>query len=241
MIKHFVSAAALTTALIGWGPTAIAKVQISIDLTTQRMHVTSTSGSYTWKVSTGRGKYHTPLGTYRPTVMRRMHYSRKYDNAPMPYSIFFRGGYAIHGTKAVRALGRPASHGCIRLSTRNAAKLYAMVKREGASIRITGSRAAFYANYRKNKARYAQTKRNRKLRRARNAPGLYMKPRKYTNRRYAIVRRHRPVQQPRANMPVERFAAPRGFIVVNSRHAPLFYAQQRNYNRSGAIYFHSPR
>ena len=67
------------------------------------------------------------------------YYSKKYHNSPMPYSIFFRGGYAIHGTGAVGALGRPASHGCIRLHTSNAAKLFAMVQREGASINISGS------------------------------------------------------------------------------------------------------
>jgi lipoprotein-anchoring transpeptidase ErfK/SrfK len=67
-----------------------------------------------------------------------MHYSKKYDNAPMPHSIFFRGGYAIHGTYATGALGRPVSHGCVRLSPAHAAQLYDMVKREGARISISG-------------------------------------------------------------------------------------------------------
>jgi lipoprotein-anchoring transpeptidase ErfK/SrfK len=60
-----------------------------------------------------------------------MHYSRKYDNSPMPHSIFFLGGYAIHATNYVKYLGRPASHGCIRLHPRNAAKLYALVQKHG--------------------------------------------------------------------------------------------------------------
>jgi hypothetical protein len=80
----------------------------------------------------------TPRGTYRPQSLRRMHYSSKYNNAPMPHSIFFHKGWAIHGTSAVGALGRPASHGCIRLAPGNAAKLFNMVQRQGAVIAING-------------------------------------------------------------------------------------------------------
>ena len=86
----------------------------------------------TWKVSTARSGYHTPRGTYRPTRMHTMWHSRKYDMSPMPYSIFFRGGYAIHGTGSVKALGRPASHGCVRLHPANARELFSMVKQVGA-------------------------------------------------------------------------------------------------------------
>jgi hypothetical protein len=68
-----------------------------------------------------------------------MHYSHKYHMSPMPYSIFFAGGYAIHGTYSVAQLGRPASHGCIRLSPANAAQLFGMVKAEGAAISISGT------------------------------------------------------------------------------------------------------
>lgn len=86
---------------------------------------------YVWPVSTGRMGYRTPAGRYRPTMLSRMHYSRRYDNAPMPYAIFFRGGYAIHGTYAVSRLGRQASHGCIRLHTANARELFRMVQDYG--------------------------------------------------------------------------------------------------------------
>ena len=117
-----------------------AKVTAKIDISSQRMHVYQNGRRiYSWKVSTGRGRYRTPTGNYRPTVMRRMHYSSKYNNSPMPFSIFFRGGYAIHGTNHISRLGRPASHGCVRLHPRNAATLYRLVKRAGArntSIRI---------------------------------------------------------------------------------------------------------
>ncbi|TIU35663.1 MAG: L,D-transpeptidase, partial [Mesorhizobium sp.] len=86
---------------------------------------------YRWSVSTARPGYFTPRGSYRPQWTARMWYSRKYDNSPMPYSVFFHGGYAIHGTGAVRHLGRPASHGCVRLHPANAATFYAMVKEAG--------------------------------------------------------------------------------------------------------------
>lgn len=118
---------------------ASARVQVSIDLTHQRMTVNSSTGSYVWPISSARSGFSTPRGSYAPTSLERMHYSRKYHMSPMPYSIFFRGGYAIHGTYATGALGQPASHGCVRLAPGNAAALYAMVQREGASISISGS------------------------------------------------------------------------------------------------------
>lgn len=144
---RLLTAAALAAAVLTSASFAEARVNVTIDLSSQRMHVTSSSGSYSWKVSTGVGKYTTPRGSFRPYLLKRMHYSRKYDNAPMPYSIFFRGGYAIHATNSVSRLGTPASHGCIRLAPGNAAMLYSMVKKEGASISIVGSRDAYYAKY----------------------------------------------------------------------------------------------
>lgn len=88
-----------------------------------------------WPVSTARRGYYTPTGNFRPYSYQPMHYSKKYDNAPMPHSIFFSGGYAIHATPHVYSLGRPASHGCVRLSPKNASILYEMTK--GASTTIT--------------------------------------------------------------------------------------------------------
>jgi len=123
-----------------WATPAAAVVQIDIDLSKQRMVVSDKRGAkHVWPISSGRRGYVTPRGHFRPTALKRMHYSRKYDNAPMPYSIFFRGGYAIHGTNAVGLLGRPASHGCVRLAPGAAARLFSMVRRDGARIRIVGS------------------------------------------------------------------------------------------------------
>ena len=111
---------------------ASAKVDVSVDLSAQMMTVMVNGGHYaTWRVSTGVKGFRTPLGRYRPRTLKRMHYSTQYNNTPMPHSIFFRAGFAIHGTEHVKELGRPASHGCIRLSLRNAAKLYGLVRAYG--------------------------------------------------------------------------------------------------------------
>ena len=120
-------------------PKPPAQVEITIDVSSQSMAVDVNGWRYgRWKVSTAGEGYHTPRGTWRPFLLKEMHYSRKYDNAPMPHSIFFLGGYAIHATYSTRLLGRPASHGCIRLHPRNAAKLYALVQKHGMkATRIT--------------------------------------------------------------------------------------------------------
>jgi lipoprotein-anchoring transpeptidase ErfK/SrfK len=117
---------------------AQAAVRVHIDISSQTMSVSVNGGHYAhWRVSTARAGYWTPRGSYRVRRMARMHYSRKYDNSPMPHSLFFKGGYAIHGTGYVRSLGRPASHGCIRLAPGNAARLFQLVRQYGAgSTRI---------------------------------------------------------------------------------------------------------
>jgi lipoprotein-anchoring transpeptidase ErfK/SrfK len=107
-------------------------VVISVNLTKQSMSVSENGRQlYTWPVSSGRSGYDTPTGTFRPQWMAKMWHSRKYDDAPMPNSIFFTGGFAIHATAAYSQLGRPASHGCIRLSPTNAATLFKMVQKHG--------------------------------------------------------------------------------------------------------------
>ena len=112
---------------------AEAAVVAKIDISSQTMNVYVNGAlAHSWKVSTARGGYRTPTGTYRPTTMKRMHYSTKYHGSPMPYSIFFRGGYAIHGTGYIKNLGQPASHGCVRLHPSNAAALYSLVQSHGA-------------------------------------------------------------------------------------------------------------
>jgi hypothetical protein len=119
---------------------AVAHVEINVDLGSQTMTVHSGAGeTYVWPISSGKAGHATPNGVFRPKAMYVMVHSAKYNNAPMPHSIFFYGQYAIHGTNAVGNLGRPASHGCVRISPANAAMLFAMVQKQGAEIRIVGS------------------------------------------------------------------------------------------------------
>ena len=119
--------------------TSPAEVEIFVDISNQTMTVDVDGWTYgRWKVSTARDGYYTPRGSWRPFMLKKMHYSRKYDNSPMPNSIFFLGGYAIHATYYINQLGRPASHGCIRLHPQNAAKLYSLVQKHGlGATRIT--------------------------------------------------------------------------------------------------------
>ncbi|GGC92569.1 L,D-transpeptidase [Chelatococcus reniformis] len=136
---------------------ASAGVTVNVNLSSQRMTV-SVDGQprYNWAISSARAGYVTPNGVYRPQRLEKYWYSRKYGGA-MPHAVFFRGGYAIHGTTAVRALGNPASHGCIRLHPANAATLYSLVRSEGGTrIVITGSRPGTAYAARKAKHRVAK-------------------------------------------------------------------------------------
>ena len=112
---------------------ASADVLVTVDKAAQRMTVAvDGQDRYSWPVSTGVADHDTPSGSFQPSRMDRDHFSREWDDAPMPYAIFFTDmGHAIHGTGHVAALGRPASHGCVRLSRPHAAELFALVKAEG--------------------------------------------------------------------------------------------------------------
>lgn len=123
----------MTLFVLGFAP-AEAGVTVHIDKSSQRMTVAVDGRpTYAWPVSTGRRPYITPNGRFRPQMMMRSYFSRKYYGSPMPYSIFFHYGYAIHGTNAISRLGGPASHGCVRLHPSNAATLFALVQRAGAA------------------------------------------------------------------------------------------------------------
>jgi lipoprotein-anchoring transpeptidase ErfK/SrfK len=121
-----------------------AEVLVYIDKTSQQMTV-SLDGSeiYRWPVSTGRPGYETPSGTYTATSMNEIWYSKEYDNSPMPHAVFFmKDGHAIHGTFEVKNLGKPVSHGCVRISPENAAILYGLVQENGlenTKVVLTGS------------------------------------------------------------------------------------------------------
>lgn len=134
-------------AVLALGQAARADILIQVDKTTQRMTVTVDGRPrYVWPVSTGRRGYDTPNGTFTPFRMDRTHHSEEWDNAPMPYSIFFTTtGDAVHGTLEEKGLGRAVSHGCVRLSVKNASTLWDLVKREtmwSTVVQITGTAPA---------------------------------------------------------------------------------------------------
>jgi hypothetical protein len=108
-------------------------VLINIDKTKQEMTVfVDGAERFSWPVSTGVRGYSTPSGSYTASSMNEMWYSKEWDDAPMPHAVFFtKDGHAIHGTNEVKRLGKPASHGCVRLSPKNAATLYTLVAKNG--------------------------------------------------------------------------------------------------------------
>jgi hypothetical protein len=139
---------------------AHADLVIHIEKSTQQMTVTvDGQPRYVWPVSTGVAKYDTPNGEFKPFRMEKDHFSKEWDDAPMPYSIFFtKQGHAIHGTNHT-SIGRPASHGCVRLSVAHAARLWDLVKAEGMSntkVVLTGEipGADLIARNRKNERQY---------------------------------------------------------------------------------------
>jgi len=116
--------------------TGTPSVTATISVSQQRMtlNVVDRDGkaqTFVWKVSTGKSGFETPTGAYKPTWLSIDHKSKTYNDAPMPFAVFFHKGYAIHATDAVARLGNPASHGCIRLATDNAAKFFELVDTYG--------------------------------------------------------------------------------------------------------------
>ncbi|WP_295559170.1 L,D-transpeptidase [uncultured Hyphomicrobium sp.] len=130
-------ALAVASALVPQAASAEVVARISKSGQTMDVYVHGTH-YYSWPVSTGRGRYATPSGSFRPKRLERRWYSTKYNYAPMHYAVFYSGGYAIHATSEVDRLGRPASHGCVRLAPSHAATFYSLVRSHGAQrTRIT--------------------------------------------------------------------------------------------------------
>jgi hypothetical protein len=144
---------------------AQAKVAITVDKDNQQMTVAIDGVErYRWPVSTGIPSYETPNGSFRTFRMEEDHYSKEFDDAPMPHSIFFtKIGHAIHGTDSVSRLGSPASHGCVRLSRANAATLYALVQEQGVlntTVTLTGSSQVALARNPRGRANTAVARRD---------------------------------------------------------------------------------
>src|ERR1700751_3598089 len=149
---------AVTTLMLFSIPAAQAKVSITIDKDAQLMTVAVDGVErYHWPVSSGIPSRETPNDSFRAFRMEEDHFSKEFDDAPMPHSIFFtKAGHAIHGTDSVGRLGTPASHGCVRLSRANASTLYALVQEQGVlntTVTLTGSaQVALMRNPRRNNA-----------------------------------------------------------------------------------------
>ena len=154
-MSRFIVAAAIAAVMSGLAP-AQAGIVVTVDKSAQRLTVAVDGATrFEWPVSTARIGYRTPNGNYRPQWLARKWFSRKYDWSPMPYSIFFNEGYAIHGSYEISHLGRPASHGCIRLHPKNAAVLFALVQDNmtDTQIVVTGEGAAQAARQLRDKMR----------------------------------------------------------------------------------------
>ena len=124
------------------------QIDVLVDKVSQHM-IVKVDGvtSYDWLVSTGGQGYDTPSGNYHIFRMDKVHFSKEWDDAPMPNSMFFTGiGHAIHGSYHVKSLGRPASHGCVRLQPENAAILFDLIEKAGFknnSVSIRGQAGLF--------------------------------------------------------------------------------------------------
>lgn len=132
--------AALMVALLSAFPaTARAdRIVARVSIGMQTMHVYRDGQLlHEWPVSTARAGKITPIGSWTAQWLSRNHRSSRYNNAPMPFSIFYHGHYAIHGTDQISRLGRPASAGCVRLHPDHARLLFTMVQEEGtANMRV---------------------------------------------------------------------------------------------------------
>lgn len=125
-------ALALTMTVFHSGAALAERIEVRVSISQQKMIVYHEGRKlYEWPVSTAKSGSVTPSGIYKPEFLSKNHRSRRYNNAPMPFAIFYDGNYAIHGTNHLKKLGRPASHGCVRLHPDNARILFAMVRAEG--------------------------------------------------------------------------------------------------------------
>ena len=146
MKKIFAAIAIATAAFVGFATPSQAgllsafqpkaKIVATISISEQKMFLAVTDNrgetqKYVWDVSTGATGFDTPTGKYTPTWLSKNHKSKQYEDAPMPFAVFFKEGIAVHGTQAIGQLGKPASHGCVRLAPENAAVFYDLVETYG--------------------------------------------------------------------------------------------------------------
>jgi hypothetical protein len=232
---------------------AQAKIAITVDKDAQLMTVTVDGVErYHWPVSTGNPSHETPNGSFRTFRMEEDHYSKEFDDAPMPHSIFFtKVGHAIHGTDSEGKLGAPVSHGCVRLSRANASTLYALVEKDGVlntTVTLTGSSQVALARNPRSRANTAIARRDQDSQYGAPGDPTVLTPQRVMPGQYAPQ-----VQRPDdgyiyptdGNSDVARYPAPRGSRRLydaqttpqqqyydNRGYAPQ-YAPQPNYQPRG--------
>lgn len=131
-MNRAVTLAALFAFLTIIYPDARADVLAHVDLSEQRLHLyVDGEKKDTWKISGGKKPGWTHTGTFRPQFLSRNHRSRLFRGAPMPYAVFYDSHWAVHGTTAIKRLGKPASHGCVRLHPKHAAIFFNLVAKQG--------------------------------------------------------------------------------------------------------------
>jgi hypothetical protein len=216
---------------------AQANVSITVDKNAQQMTVAVDGVErYHWPVSTGIPSYETPNGSFRTFRMEEDHFSKEFDDAPMPHSIFFtKIGHAIHGTDSVSRLGSPASHGCVRLSRAHAATLYDLVQREGVlktTVTLTGSSQIALARNPRNRANTAVAARD---------PAEQYAPR-YNAAGNPVVLTPQQQADPNYIYPADGssngvYPAPRGRSLYDTQ----VYQQPQYYDRSGYARQYAPQ
>jgi lipoprotein-anchoring transpeptidase ErfK/SrfK len=206
-------------------PTLTAK----IDLAKQTMVVTEDGDvKYSWPISSGAEEFPTPRGTFHPQWVAKMWYSRKYDNAPMPNAVFISGGVAIHATQHVGSLGRPASHGCIRLAPGNAKTFYNLVAKHGLKL----TRVSIYGTPKwRSPAVASRDAPSRKYAARQDNSSWYSAPRQYRS-----VSAYDPGFMQRQYRQVYR-QVPRGYYYADA--PPRVYYQRRNNDR--IVYVQRPQ
>jgi L,D-transpeptidase catalytic domain len=223
-----VSAAALAVS----NTSALAAVEINIDKSAQVLTVAVDGQSkYRWPISSGVPAHETPNGTFRAFRMEADHYSKEWDDAPMPHSIFFtKLGHAIHGTDSVSRLGSPASHGCVRLSRANAATLYALVQKEGVlntTVTLTGSSQVAIA-----RARQRNDQMIARNDSAQRAP-MHLTPQATASQSDGYVDQQQSVQAYRPAYPGQSFGMQQSY----SSSDDYYYAQQQAYPVRRGFYY----
>ena len=230
------------------GSAAEAKINITVDKDSQTMTVVQDGvEKYRWPVSSGLPSYETPNGNFQTFRMEEDHFSKEFDDAPMPNAIFFtKKGHAIHGTDSVNRLGSPASHGCVRLSRDNAATLFAMVKADGVlntTVNLTGSsQVALARNPRGTKTAAAPARREvATATPSYDADGNPMEiaPQVVPNNRRIVRQAPQPGTEDRYIYPADgndgrQYPAPPGYRRMTEAETQQYYANRGgyyNYNR----------